>query len=63
MPPTLLVIHHSHTDLGDTDPQAVVEQRHAEFLDVVRRGQIGLSASWANLNDLARDLRAVRMRS
>jgi hypothetical protein len=43
MPPTRLVIHHSHTDPGDTDPQAVVEP--------------------PSDRDLARDPRAVRMRT
>ena len=92
MTPTLLLIHHSHTDIGYTDPQGVVEHWQAEYLrqalrlvaehddfawqcegfrqvelflatatdderaallEAVRGGRIGLSASWANLNELA----------
>ncbi|HOX27048.1 MAG TPA: glycoside hydrolase [Candidatus Krumholzibacteria bacterium] len=32
MPPTLLLIHHSHTDLGYTDPQGVVDRWHGAYL-------------------------------
>ena len=92
MIPTLLLIHHSHTDIGYTDSQGVVQHWHADylrqalalttthphfrwqcecfhqvelflatatdqerlaFLDAVRNGRLGLSASWANLNELA----------
>jgi len=88
---TLLVLHHSHTDVGYTELQSRIERRHADFLrqavsiaerdarfrwvaetfwgvecflartddagraafeDAVRRGAIGLSASYANFSEL-----------
>jgi hypothetical protein len=30
---TLLLVHHSHTDIGYTERQAVITSRHAEFID------------------------------
>ena len=91
-PPTLLLIHHSHTDVGYTDPQSVITRWHVDYLrralDLIdadpdfawqcetfwaverfwdaatagdrhrlvaaaRAGRLGLSASWANLDELA----------